>query len=272
MNAVTKQEPMQIVAHDDAPMVAMIERIAMDPSIPIDRLEKMLAMKESMDDKAAARAFAAAFAAASSEFPNIPMNGEGNNKKPYATLKDIISHTRPVLSKHGLALSFLIDTTAKNVIVTAELQHVAGHSKKTSIDLPNDTSGSKNAVQAVGSSQTYGQRYTAQAILGLSLGEDTEDDGKASGPVQQEAPKQQYSWAGTVIQDLPEDATPRDKAEAITNALCAQFRRMKGLRQISNEWDRRADLIGSLEDKYSDLHLKVIDAYELQVMDIKERA
>ena len=30
----------------DAPMISMIERIAMDPNIPLDRLEKMLDMKE----------------------------------------------------------------------------------------------------------------------------------------------------------------------------------------------------------------------------------
>lgn len=70
-----------------------------------------------------------------------------------------------------------MESAPDKVTVTAELMHVAGHSKTTSMELPRDTSGSKNAVQAVGSSQTYGQRYTAQAILGLSLGDDTDDDG-----------------------------------------------------------------------------------------------
>ncbi len=36
----------------DAPMISMIERIAMDPTIPLDRLEKMLDMKERMEDRA----------------------------------------------------------------------------------------------------------------------------------------------------------------------------------------------------------------------------
>ncbi|MCY1292710.1 hypothetical protein D9M70_419460 [compost metagenome] len=56
MNAVAKQEIAvqdegRLVPANDAPMVAMIERIAMDPNIPIDRLEKMLAMKERMEDR-----------------------------------------------------------------------------------------------------------------------------------------------------------------------------------------------------------------------------
>lgn len=178
-----------VAIHDDQtqhlpadPMVSMIERVATDPNADLAKLERMLELKERHEAQSAKAAFARAFAEASAEFPTIPLNGRGHNGKAYATLKDITAKTRPVLSKHGLALSFSIDV-GEAVVVTAELMHEAGHSKTTSIALPRETSGSKNAVQAVGSSQTYGQRYTAQAILGLSLGDDTEDDaGATSGP------------------------------------------------------------------------------------------
>lgn len=162
-------------------MVAMIERLVMDPNVSIEKLERMLAMQERIVAERAKAEFSAAFAAASAQFPSIPLNGKGDKNKAYALLKDIMGLTRPVLSRHGLALSFAVNSEGATVRVTAELMHVAGYSKTTSIDLPKDQSGSKNAVQAVGSSQTYGQRYTAQAILGLSLGDDTEDDGKAAG-------------------------------------------------------------------------------------------
>jgi hypothetical protein len=46
--------------------------------------------------------------------------------------------------------------------------------------LPLDTSGSKNNVQAVGSSTSYGKRYTATLLLNIrTKGED--DDGHAGG-------------------------------------------------------------------------------------------
>lgn len=180
MGEVTKIEPLAVEA--SSPMLAMIERVALDPSASIEKLERMLDMRERLQTEAARMAFAGAFAAASAEFPTIPLNGKGDKQKPYALLKDIIGFTRPVLSRHGLALSFGVDTTGGKVKVTAKLMHVGGFAETTSIELPNDQTGSKNAVQAVGSSQTYGQRYAAQAILGLSLGEDTEDDGKAAAP------------------------------------------------------------------------------------------
>jgi len=180
MNVVTEIEAPQVVALPD-PVLAMIERVATDPSASIEKLERMMAMRDKLQADQARAFFAQAFAAASAEFPSIPLNGRGDKQKPYALLKDIISGTKPVLSRHGLALSFGVDSAPDRVTVTAKLMHVAGHVETTSIELPKDQSGSKNAVQAVGSSQTYGQRYAAQAILGLSLGDDVDDDGKAAG-------------------------------------------------------------------------------------------
>lgn len=177
MSAVTKIEPRETQA---VQMIDQIERIALNPDLPIERLEQMLALKERMEAKAAKAEHADALANAMEEMPNVPMSGRGNNNKPYSTLKDITSTTRPVLAKHGLSLTFDVKMDSGFLTVTAKLTHRNGHETTVSLPLPIDTSGSKNNVQGVGSSQTYGQRYTAQAILGLSLGDDTEDDGRAS--------------------------------------------------------------------------------------------
>ncbi len=62
----------------DAPMISMIERIAMDPTIPLDRLEKMLDMKERMEDRAredeerqAKKAYFAAMSKGQAELPVV---------------------------------------------------------------------------------------------------------------------------------------------------------------------------------------------------------
>lgn len=184
MTEITKIERTDLAYGQDRvqlpadPMVNMIERIATDPNSDLSKLERMLEMKEKVDAQRAKAAFDAAFARASAEFPEIPLRGENKHQKTrYALLKDILSSVRPILSRHGLALSFSTEVDDSSVTVTAELSHEGGHSKRNSIPLPRDAGAGRNAVQAVGSSQTYGQRYTAQAILGLSLGEDTEDDG-----------------------------------------------------------------------------------------------
>lgn len=271
MGKVAKVEAQEALLPAD-PMISMIERVAMDPSTDIAKLERMLDLKAKHDAQQSKVAFDRDFAKASAEFPTVPQNGRNtHNGQSYSTLKDILTSVRPVLTKFGFALSFSTEGTADTVTVVAELSHEEGHSKRNSISLPKDTGPGRNPVQSIGSTQTYGQRYTAQAILGLSLGEDTEDDGGSTGKVQEQAPKKPYSWANTITQDMPENSTPREKAEAIAKAICAQWKRMNGTRQIDNEWDRRAALIAELESKHRDLWETVIEGYEQRRHHLEEQ-
>ena len=171
-------------------IISVIERAALNPDVDIDKMERLLQMQERVMAVQAKAEHSAAKSAALAEMPSIPKNGRGHNKMPYATLKDITTTTRPVLAQHDLSLGWDVAVENDRIIVTAKLVHSNGHEETTSLPLPFDASGSKNAVQAIGSSQTYGQRYTAQAILGLSLGDDTDDDGAAGGAGQTVTPAQ----------------------------------------------------------------------------------
>ena len=73
---------------------------------------------------------------------------------------------------------------------------------------------------------------------------------------------QRHWWVGQILGDFPEDTSPRDKYEALAHAICQQWLRMKGLRQIDNEWDRREDIISELEEEEPDLFEMVINSYE----------
>jgi hypothetical protein len=54
-----------------------------------------------------------------------------------------------------------------------------GHEEENTLSGPADASGSKNAIQAIGSTLTYLQRYTLVQALGLAASSD--DDGVAAG-------------------------------------------------------------------------------------------
>jgi len=271
MGNVAKIEHEEVVTTID-PMISMIERVAVNPDANVETLARMLDMKAQIDAQNAKAAFDGAFASASSEFPNIPQNGRNtHNGQSYSTLKDILT-VRSVLANYGLALSFGTVESAGGLTVTAKLSHISGHTEVNSITLPLDDGPGRNKVQSIGSSQTYGQRYTAQAILGLSLGEDVEDDGRGTGKIQEEPPRKKGpTWAQTITQDLPENASPRDNAEAIAIALCNQWKRMKGVKQLFLEWDRRVELIEGLESKHPDLHEQVIDGYEIRMNELQEK-
>jgi len=184
MNNIATINPIPAPASESTALTHMIERAARDPSVDIDKLERLIALQERALAQRAKTAYHAALSEMQPELPVIAERGKidiGRGKpQSYALWEDINEAIRPVLFKHGFALSFRIDRDAEKILVTGVLSHREGHSEQTTIPLPIDTSGSKNAVQAVGSSTSYGKRYTAGALLNLtSRGED--DDGKAAG-------------------------------------------------------------------------------------------
>ncbi|WP_449411045.1 ERF family protein [Methylobacterium komagatae] len=167
----------------DNAIISMIERAARDPSVDIDKMERLMAMQERMVAQRAQAAFASAFAQMQMELPSIAERGKGHGNITYATWEDINDAVKPVLAKHGFGLRFEVGRAGERLTITGVLMHREGHSERTMMELPADTSGSKNAVQAVGSSTSYGKRYVASALLNLTsrLPEDRDDDGKRGG-------------------------------------------------------------------------------------------
>jgi hypothetical protein len=166
------------------PLVAMIERAARDPSIDLERMERLLQMQERAQVRQAATSYAEALAAMQGELPVIKERGsikigtDATKWQKYALWEDINEQIKPVLSKHGFFLSFRTGREDNVIIVTAVLTHKGGHSESTTMHLPIDATVGKNAVQAVGSSTSYGKRYTASALLNLtSRGEDNDGNG-----------------------------------------------------------------------------------------------
>lgn len=163
---------------DQKTLLSVITRVAADPACDIEKMERLLAMYERTQQTQARAAFDSAMAGMQDELPSIGERGDAAGRYTYALWEDIQAAIKPVLKKHGFALSFRMEF-ANGIAVTAVLSHSGGHRETTTILLPADPSGNKNAVQAVASSIQYGKRYTASALLNLtSHGED--DDAFAS--------------------------------------------------------------------------------------------
>jgi hypothetical protein len=187
MNEVMERKPESTAVaatSEVAAVMQMIERAAANPQVDVVKLEKLLDMQERIFEKNAEIAFNGAMAEMQAELPVVRENGvieiPGRKATRYAKFEDINEVVKPVLQRHGFAVSFRINSENNKVRVTGILAHRAGHREETSMELPVDTSGSKNPVQAVGSSVSYGKRYVMEALLNLtSRGQD--DDGKRGG-------------------------------------------------------------------------------------------
>lgn len=172
------QLPLAPAASESAAILSVIERMAMNPEIDPDRIERFIALKERMDRDAAAKAFNAAITAAKSEIKPIARTVKGHNGH-YADLASIAEAIDPILSAHGLNYRHRTKQEGGHVSVTCILSHELGHAEETTLTAADDKSGNKNAIQAIGSTQTYLMRYTLVSALGLSTTKD--DDGAAAG-------------------------------------------------------------------------------------------
>ena len=173
MSNVAKVERQELATtSENAAMVSMFERMASDPNVDVDKLERLMQMRERAIERQAKEQFDASMSQMQPDLPTIGERGNAAGRYTYALWEDINTAIKPILMRHGFALTFRTDFT-NGITVTGVLSHRGGHREETSITLPADKSGNKNDVQAVASSVSYGKRYTAGALLNLtSHGED----------------------------------------------------------------------------------------------------
>lgn len=188
LSRVTPREGAVAVAGESATILQIIQQVAMSPTADIDKMERLMAMHERFQAQQAKQQYDEALAQMQEELPVIGERGgikdkNGRIQSTYALWEDINEMIKPVLAKHGFALSFRTPRNEKGIEVEGVLSHRAGHRETTSLLLPADVSGNKNGVQAVASSVSYGKRYTAGALLNFTTtGEDDDGNGAVVTP------------------------------------------------------------------------------------------
>lgn len=167
-------ESEESLAQQADPMLGMIDKVCSDPNFDIAKMEKLVEMRNAEIERQATIEFSKDFAKMQCELPAIEEKTQGHNYK-YAAFEDVMAGIKPVMKGYGFAVSFNINQDDNFIKITASLLHRSGHKESTSIKLPHETSGSKNAVQAVGSTISYGKRYTLLSLLNIATcGEDVD--------------------------------------------------------------------------------------------------
>ena len=197
---IVPQAPVAVQTQTVQPMPAsitpmgMIDR-ALASNASIEMLERLMTLQERHEANEARKAFDLSFAAAKPKFKPIIKNkavshGTGKAQYKHETLDAIAEAVGDALSANGLSYRFRTVQSPGVLSVTCVLSHVAGHSEETSLSAGNDTSGSKNAIQGVGSTLYYLMRYTLKAALGLAVSDEADDDGRGAGQQQPAAPSE----------------------------------------------------------------------------------
>jgi len=173
-NNLVQKDQNQIVAKQEVTPMAMLQ-IAMEQGADIDKLQKLMDLQERWEANQARKAYVEAMALFREDCPIIEKTKKGHNSK-YAGLAETIEQIKWTLSDHRLTHSWNTEQVNNETKVTCTVTHVGGHSESTSLAAPAETSGSKNSIQAIGSTVSYLERYTLFAILGLASS-DMDQDG-----------------------------------------------------------------------------------------------
>lgn len=184
MNAVAKTDEPQRLPAAMTPM-EMLDR-AISTGASTDTLAKLMDLQERWEKSQARRAFDAAVADAKAEIPVIVKNrvvdfttSKGRTTYRHEDLAEIARTVDPILTKHGLSYRFRMSSEPNQpVLVTCILSHRDGYFEENTLSAGRDDSGSKNSIQAVGSTITYLQRYTLKGSLGLAAASD--DDARTA--------------------------------------------------------------------------------------------
>ena len=194
----TKKKTATVTAIATRPLVpgdeqmTAIERFVLDPRVDVAKLERVIALQERARTEGSRVAYFSALSTLQARMPKIGkrgtihMKGGSKVRNRYAKMgDDILPVIKPLLAEHGFSIrwrtGFFVDDGKRMVRVTGILSHNLGWSEESVFEAPPDTHDSRNHVQSLGSTISYGHRYTMVDLLNLEMADDaTDDDGQAA--------------------------------------------------------------------------------------------
>lgn len=175
---VAKQE----LIEQESKSPAQLMEVGLARGIDSDKLNKFLDAQIKWEANEARKKYHIAMSNFKANPPKITKDKQVAYKEvryKHASLANITDKINAELSKQDLSASWLTNQTGDIIKVTCIITHAMGHSERTELSSKADLSGSKNPIQAIGSTITYLQRYTLLSLTGLATSEG-DDDGKAS--------------------------------------------------------------------------------------------
>lgn len=159
---------------------------ALNSGADLDRLERLMEMKERYEQGEARKAYVSDMAQFKLNPPQIVKdklvgykNKDGSvTGYTHATLGNVTGAIVEGLARHGFSHRWDTEQQGQQVTVTCILTHRMGHSERTTLTAGKDDSGKKNAIQQMASAVTYLQRYTLLAATGLATQDENDDDGE----------------------------------------------------------------------------------------------
>lgn len=154
---------------------------AIDQKVPVETMEKLLAMRRELRAEKAKELYDIAMSKFQVECPIIVKSKKVLNKDKesvryaYAPLEEIIKQTKSFIQSNGF--SYKIDAVVEDNWVTAicRITHEFGHSESSEFKIPVDKDSFMTAPQKFASALTFAKRYAFCNAFGILTGDEDND-------------------------------------------------------------------------------------------------
>jgi hypothetical protein len=174
VKAIAGVDPMSLLAQ------------AIDKNLPIESMERLLAMRKEMKQEFARDQFFTALSGFQRECPTVEKRHQVRDKDKvtkadkglrysYAPLEDIVDAVKPFLDKWGFSWTIKPKQTREDVTVSCYAHHKDGHEEVTEFTVPIDPDAYMSDPQKAAAALTFARRYAFINAFGIvTKGEDND--------------------------------------------------------------------------------------------------
>jgi hypothetical protein len=151
---------------------------AIDKNLPIESMERLLAMRDKMKAEWAREQFFLAFSGFQKDCPIIGKQKVAKGKNfsyNYAPLEDIVVEVQPVMERWGFSWTCKPSQTDGHVRAVVHVHHKDGHEEVTEFEVPLDPASYMSDPQKAAAALTFARRYAFINAFGITTkGEDND--------------------------------------------------------------------------------------------------
>jgi len=186
---------------------------AIDKNVPVETMEKLLAMRRELKAEWAKGQFDKAMAAFQAECPTIVKTKVVHTKSgalayKYAPIESIVEQVKPYLQRNGFSYSTTMQVLPAGVKVACKVTHTDGHNEITEMEVPlGERTQIMSASQVTAAASTFAKRYAFCNAFGILTGD--EDNDGANLPKETESPAQTPNFAPRKPYNYQEQIKPQ---------------------------------------------------------------
>lgn len=181
VTVITPPNQPQVFQQKDNSIEGFISQ-AIDKGLPIETIERFLAMRKEFRADQAREAYVVAMAQFQKECPVIAKtkvvnDKDGKARYKFAPLDSIVLQVKEPLGRNNLAYNFREERSAdgKTVTVICTIRHSMGHSEDSSFTVDVGSESFMSDTQKYGARNTFAKRYAFVNALGILTGDEDTD-------------------------------------------------------------------------------------------------